>query len=429
MIKRKKTIFISALAILVTVLIVAFSMGAAKEEPSTDETSVERPSVVIKPPQTSPSETDAPPEPLPYEGKTFTVLGVYDEDRYLGDIEGEGPNTVSQISYARNLRICAKYGVEIVFKYTLDVYAEVSSAIMSGGEPPSDLLNVNMLSDASSFLMKGGTFNLLDSGIDLTGEAYCKPFVEYFTQNGKCPFIIGSANPSLYGALYAMAVKEDSAAVPHLDTLLSEDSFTYDEVISAFKTASAAVSLDAKTLHVLSFGDSLFGFDGEEQYVRTDEYTEAYSSVLGWREIFSAQGTAADAYISAYTDIPTGYKAYPIPAAYGTGRQVDPSRLYAFAVPANISEEDKSMVFTVTDAFYSESVGIYVEEYESIPALIDADEHLVFCFYTIFGWGDFSDHAFKAFLEEKSAAELSASLVAPDTVSHQALKILLERYN
>lgn len=424
--QRWRYIFISTFAAVLVIILLLFILQHEKqtEEPPAE---TDKSTVVIRPPETSAADTDKPPAPLPYEGETLTLLGVYDSSGHLGDIDGEAPNVISQISYERNLRLCAKYGVNIVFKYTTDVYADVYSSVSSGIGAPADILNINMLNDAPDFLMKGGAFNLLDSGIDLTGKAYNREFIGYFTQNENCQFLLGSANPSLFASANVLIAKEGHTA-DALDRAFSDGEVSFETFMGILRDEKIKLTVDAGSLHTLMLGESLFGFEEGEPYVRTDAYVKAYSAVVGYSDVLVASNDEADVYIAPYSERREGYKTYRLPSAEGGGVSIDMSRLYAFAIPVNLSKEDSSMVFTLTDALYTESVGIYDEEFDGTAAAFDMSEKSVFCFFRIFGWGDFADHAYSAFISQSSADALREDLAAPETVSCQALKILYERY-
>lgn len=431
--QNKKVIFILSLAVTFTMLFSLFAVGLMRDgDVTTTLGETERTPVVIRPPDTTPSsggegaDTQAPsqtPTPRPYEGKTFTVLCTFDGERPLGDVDASAPNVISQASYERNLRICEQFGVEMVFRYTSDVFSDVSSSVQSGDGAVCDILNINMKTDGASFLMKGGLYDMLLSDINLESGAYDSDFIEYFTFSDRCSFLFGAANPSLYSSVYGMHVRESSTAVPALDRLISEGTFTLEKVLTALSESKAALSLEEGSMHTLLLGEPLFGFADGEPTVNIQSYTDAYKALLGYKDSIKAYDGGADIYISHTFDKKAGYKAYPCPTLSGR-TPVDMARVYAFSVPANIDKDDTERVFTLTDALYRESVGIY----DGVYSGSFAEKGRVYCFYGIFGWGDFSEHAYSSFLAGESAEKLADGLAAPVTVSRQALGILLERY-
>ena len=50
-----------------------------------------------------------------------------------------------------------------------------------------------------------------------------------------------------------------------------------------------------------------------------------------------------------------------------------------------------------------------------------------YCLYDVFGWGDFSSHAWKAFALGESADAFASRIAAPTRAAEQALLILAER--
>ena len=105
------------------------------------------------------------------------------------------------------------------------------------------------------------------------------------------------------------------------------------------------------------------------------------------------------------------------------GHSVDMSRIFPFALPSGCP--DRTMSDAVLFELISLSEGfceLAAKEYK-LPIAVNAP---AYCFYDIFGWGDFSKHAYKAFAGNKTGS-LSKTLEAPKKASVQALLILFER--
>lgn len=425
--KRNKLIFILSMAVtlvvIVSLVVGAFMFGNTDE---TEDSYTTMYPTIIKPPETDPSQNDGTTT-FPYEGETFRILCKYDASRPLGDISGSAENVVSSASYERNLKLCAKYGVEMIFLYSENIYSAIELSQKSGSEPVADVVNVNMSADANSFMMKGGAVNIFDLGIDFDKSTYDRAFIDYFTFGDRCSFLLGSADPSRYLSEYVLAVDSSLAIKDELAELASGSNYSLDTLMSTLNAAELTLSLTQNTINALICDRPLFGVENGEPIVRAEDYIESYSKLLEYNTSLDLgeESSEKNIFITTRGSLPDGYTEIPLP---GINRKtyVDMSSLYAFLIPANINTERKQMTTELIDSMYDLSEGIYEKIFNEKSDITHAR---IFDLYGVFGWGDYSSHAYDALKRASSSEKLSETLAAPTTVSVQALKILLERYN
>ena len=124
------------------------------------------------------------------------------------------------------------------------------------------------------------------------------------------------------------------------------------------------------------------------------------------------------------------YYVLPMPkysVSDGYSATVDMSSLLAYAVPSALEDKDKT--YDVIELMYNESAGFSAALAQEL-ALSEAGlwiSNIKYCLYDVFGWGDFSSHAWKAFSLGESAEAFSSRLTAPTRAAEQALLILAER--
>lgn len=424
---KSRVIFVFSLSLVFLILISSFFVRIRTDVVNPPTSSEGAESVILSPTETSggvESESTAPS--LPYQGETLVLLSTLSEDKYLGDLTGDAPNLISEASYKRNLALCDAYGIEMIFSYTDDVCAKLEATVNSGALPNFDIVNINMLSDGSALLMNGGTYDILSSGIDLTSNVYSGEFCEYFTQNERLPFLLGEANPSKYLARYVLNVKADSPLVGRLTELEKNDCFTLSDVMLAFEEEKASLFVDEKTLYALFMREPLFGFEKEHSpTVLSEKYLSAYETLLPYSGSLCADDGIA--HISSVADTEDGFVTFALPSISENDKvPMDMSQVQVFAFPQNIADERKDMVFELTDALYRLSENIYADALGENERIFKGEE--LFCFFLVFGWGDFDEHAYSSLLSGKTPDELAELTDRPAKMSLKALEILLERY-
>lgn len=424
--KRNKLIFILSMSVTLTaiamLIIGAFIFG--RTDGGGEDSYTTMYPTVIKPPETIPPQSGDAVK-LPYEGENFRVLCKYDPSRSLGDINGSPENVISSASYERNVRLCAKYGIEMVFYYSDNVYSAIELSHKSGSEAVADIVNVNMSADANSFMMKGGALNIFDLGIDLSKDTYDYTFIDYFTFSGRCSFLLGSADPSRYLSEYVLAVDKSLAVKDELLELVGNREYSLETLMTKLREAELTLSLTQNTINALICQEPLFEVENDIPTVRTESYVEKYAKLSEYKSLLDiGEGNSERRiFITTRGSLPDGYTAISLPSD-SRKIYVDMSSLYAFLVPANTDPERKTMIAELTEAMYDLSEGIYEEIFDPDGKKNDR----IFDLYGVFGWGDYSSHAYNALKSNSSSEKLLQTLADPTTVSVQALKILLERY-
>lgn len=426
---NKKIILLVVSAILVAILV---TVGVTFHEWGNETTDTEgqtaRPPVVLtRPEATKPSETDTViTAPAPYDGMTFTVLLAENAELYFGEFDG-GDN-VNEKAYARNLLLCEEFGVSMVFRYSLGIYDEYY-AQSNAGKIDIDLICMNMQKDGARFMMSGSIDDVL-ADTESADFPFPDVYDNLYAVNGRSFFLIGGATPSYPLANRFLRVEKDSYALEQLKTLASSGILTYENMFSTLKNVGATLSLDGDSLHALAAKDGIFVFsDSGEPQILTEVYVENINKLSGFKSQISEADGATLGEVSVGTPVKDGEFIYlPLPKATveeSYTATVDPSCLYPLAVPSNLDNREKT--YAILERMFELSDGLpaaVCEEYGiELPY---EDDGIGFCFYDLFGWGDFSKHSYSAF-GSGSTSSLANKLTAPEKAALQALSILFER--
>lgn len=417
---NKKILFLVLSVVLCIVLIITGITVGQKSNNGSPSTETPKPPVTLSPPQT---DTNKPPldtssqetvPPPPYGGRTFTVVAPNNGELFLGD--GIGGDTVSEAVYQRNLSVCLQTGVTMLFKYSLDVYADTEASSLSGSLSP-DLVMLNMRSDGSRFLMNGGLMDVSSLYPEMKLPKSLKTA-------GKQYFIIGDVTPSFVTSLYRLKVKADSGLVSPLTDTLENGTLTLEALFEMLAENEKQLSLGETGIHaLLSDGLFLLSDDGNAT-VDADGYAQRAIRLSRYRAYVN-EGSDAEAEICIGTYSGDGYVYFSLPT-YDTesvGPVCDTSALYPFALLSGCPDIEMSVSVLTLMTELSHGFGDLAASEYGLP---DGGENAVYCFYDIFGWGDFSRHAYKAFLENRTDS-LKKTLEAPTRASLQALLILFER--
>ncbi len=440
--QKRTFILIISLSLVAILMLGIVIVGLDEESDVTyDETTVETttPAPTTSAQQTTPKETTTVPEtepPLPYEGESFLIFGEKAPSLYLGDLSSsEEGDVFSKISYERNLLMKEQYGVTVSFVYSDDVYEDYMASIKGGATVPFDLINAELLKDGSRFIMRGVLENALTTGIDLEADFFDKDFNDYFTVNGNLQFFLGDANPSRYFAENVIFVSLESEMAERLYLLAYSDEQTYtlESLLTLLSEGGASLSLDESTLHSLMSQVPLFGFVNRNAFVNRDAYVDMYDKITSFDSAVgygSAYVENKDVYIDCFGLGREGYFCIPLPdvsSEYSERGTISAEKLYAFALPLNL--ENREQTCELTEIFCRLSDGMYDEAIMMIAGgRSPMKKSTTYSFYDLLGWGDFSSHAYSAFVGKKNASTLKNTLEAPAKVSLQALKILFERY-
>ena len=421
---NKKILFIAIGAVLCVILIISGILGGQKQGNDTTASETPKTPVTIAPPQAdttqAPSDTSSPETvpPPPYAGMTFTVLAPNSGDILLGD--SIGGDIVSEAVYQRNLAVCQRTGATLLFKYSLDVYADIEAGSMAGNTAPH-LLMLNMMSDGSRFLMNGGLADV--SELYGRSEGLDRSFSDSMSVAEKQYFIVGDITPSIFLSRYYLKVNANSSAAARLVSVSQNGAITYDALFQIIADSKSSLYLDEQGIHAL-ISDGLFSFaDNGEASVDYEGYVKRAAALSAYKN-FITSDTDVDNVISIGTYSGNGYVYLPLPTREddSEGYVVDMSRLYPLAITDDCP--DKIMSFELISLMLELSDGfteLVTDEYR-----LPHGANTVYCYYDIFGWGDFSKHAYNAFFGNKTDS-LSKTLEAPKKASLQALSILLER--
>ena len=421
-----KKIFLAVIAALLcaVIAVAGITVGRQTQSGETAPESPKPPVTLQPPPDTRPPETeDAPPletePPPPYAGRTFILLVPNSGELFLGD--SATGDAVSEAIYKRNLAVCKSTGVTMVFKYSLDVYKELEAESLAGKSVP-DLIMPNLREDGSRFLMNGG---LLDVSGIYESSAGGAEAAKSLSVSKKQYFLIGEATPSLILSLNMLRVKRDSAIAPIIGELADREALDAENLFAALAENEKKLCLDREGLHAFAT-DGIFSLSAEgEAFVDSESYADAVSSIAKYSGSI-ALNVDENAELSIGTYIGEGYLYFPIPPLSESDRGLlaDASGVYPFAIPSDCPDYDMSAC--IFDAIAKSSTGLselVCSEY-GLPK--DAAESASLCLYGIFGWGDFSSHAYNA-LSTNKINSLKKTLEAPKKASLQALAILFER--
>ena len=392
-----------------------------------------KPSVNITPTTQDDNDAETSPPP-PYEGKVFRILCGEESSLDFGD--GTVTDSyVSRMAYERNKMISFSLGVTISFDYTANVYQTYTDLLRSG-IARYDLLSVNMASDGSKFLINGGLDNVRASSLDLTASVFDKAFLDAFTYNGACGFLLGEANPSRILSANALLVSKGNTSADSLFSLAKSGDLTFDALIETLLQTQTTLDVNAGGFHAALSVKGIFSFsDSGDGNVDVESYSARYAALLPHIKsgaITEAKQSHSAVFIdslSAHENFEY-YYVFPMPkysSQDSYASTVDMSTLFAYAVPSLLSDRGKT--YAVIDQIYNCSEG-FTEALAKELSLGEADlwiENISYCLYDVFGWGDFSDHAWKAFSTAQSAEDFSSSLSAPARAAKQALLILAER--
>lgn len=419
---NKKILFLILSVLLCLVLIITGITVGRMGTQSGDGTETPKPPVTITPPKPDtlpPSADTSSPEtapPPPYAGKTFTILAPDDGELLLGD--SAYGDAVSEAVYERNLAVCRETGVTLLFKYSLDLYGDIEKSKLSGSESP-DLLMLNMREDGSRFLMNGGLSDVSalyesETGLDADFNSEMRVANKQF-------FILGELTPSSVLARHYLKVKADSSAAELLINASKGGELTYDALFEVLADVGASLSLNAQGLHAM-LSEGIFSLSDSGE---ADVYLDGYVSGAVALSAYSAQinaDTEAEICVGTYSG--DGYVYLPLPRyeGRGEGTAADMSRLFPLALTDDCRDTEMSFFILLHMIRLSSGLTeLAISEYK-----LPKGASPVYCLYDIFGWGDFSEHAYKALTKNK-AESLEKTLEAPKRASLQALSILFER--
>lgn len=421
---NKRILFLVLSMILCIVLIITGIIAGQKNSQNEAGSETPKPSVTLTPPKPDtlpPSADTSSPEtvpPPPYAGTTFTVLAPNSGDLLLGD--SMGGDTVSEAVYGRNVALCQETGVTMLFKYSLDVYGDIEAGAQSGSAAP-DLVMLNMQSDGSRFLMNGG---LLDVS-ELYGSAkgLDNAFSDSMSVAKKQYFILGELTPSRVLARYYLKIRTGSSVAVSLISASRDGALTYEALFEILAEDGATLSLNSDGLHAM-ISDGLFSMSaGGEATVDISGYVKGAQAL----SVYKAQVNVshdAEPEVTVGTFLVDGCVYLPLPTDDGAaeGAVVDMSRLFPFALTENCPDREMSLYVLSRMLGLSEGLTeLVINEYK-LPSHYGS----AYCLYDVFGWGDFSSHAYTAFTNNKTDS-LSKTLEAPKRASLQALSILFER--
>jgi hypothetical protein len=237
---KKQAVIVLALVLsLALVLGAVMIIGLSRTENDAPETV--KPSVIIppSPPESNGAETFPP---LPHDGKVFRILCGQTSLLGFGD-DASADGNVSRLAYERNELICSSLGVTIAFDYTANVYQTYTDLLRSGiGR--YDLLSVNMLLDGSKFLMNGGLDNVISSSLDLSSGVFDKSFLDTFTYDGRCGFLLGEANPSRILSANALFVSKSAVGAEKICTLARSGELTCDALFETLLENQTVLRVD-----------------------------------------------------------------------------------------------------------------------------------------------------------------------------------------
>lgn len=419
---NKKILFLVLSVLLCLVLIITGITVGRMDTQSDVGTETPKPPVTLTPPKPDtlpPSADTSSPEtapPPPYAGKTFTLLAPDDGELLLGD--SAYGNAVSEAVYERNLAVCRETGVTLLFKYSLDVYGDIEKSKLSGSESP-DLVMLNMKADGSRFLMNGGLSDvsaLYESETGLDAD-----FNSEMRIANKQYFILGELTPSSVLARHYLKVRSDSSAAELLVNASKEGALTYDALFEVLAEEGASLSLDAQGLHAM-LSEGIFSLSDSGE---ADVYLDGYVSGTAALSAYSAQinaSTEAEICVGTYSGDEYLYLPMPRYEGRGEGTAAYMSRLFPLALTDDCRDREMSIcILSHMIRLSSGLTELAISEYK-----LPKGASPVYCLYDIFGWGDFSEHAYKALTKNK-AESLEKTLEAPKRASLQALSILFER--
>lgn len=430
-IKKQAAIVLALVCALAVLLGVIMMIGKNGTQGNGFETA--KPSVTIPPdpPKTEGEETLPPP---PYDNEVFRILCGAESSLDFGD-NAETESNVSYMAYERNRRISSSLGVTVTFDYTASVY-DAYTYLLKSGYKRYDLLSVNMATDGSKFLMNGGLDNVCSSPLDLSSPVYDSAFMEAFTYEGNCGFLMGEANPSRILSANALFVSKGMTAANDIVSLAYSGKLTYDVLFDALLSAEASLDVDESAFHAVLGVNGIFGFSSSgEGYVDSEGYVDRYACLLPHIKS-GAMLEQGESHGAAFVDTLAShdgfeyYHVLPMPKyseadPYST--TADMTSLLAYAVPSLLADRDKT--YDVIERIYNESQGFSAALAEEL-SLSGAElwtNSISYCLYDVFGWGDFSVHAWKAFSLGESADAFASRITAPTRAAEQALLILAER--
>ncbi len=429
---KKQTAIVLALVISLTLVLGAVAMigldRTYTEGPETVKPTVTIPSVL---PGTEEQETLPPPI---HKGKVFRILCGAESSLDFGD-NGVTDSNISRMAYERNRLICSSLGVTVSFDYTRSVY-DAYTYLLQSGYTRYDLLSVNMASDGSKFLMNGGLDNVYSSSLDLSTPVYDAAFMEAFTYEGRCGFLMGEANPSRILSANALFVSKGMTVANDIVSLAYSGELTYDALFDTLLRGEASLGVDENSFHAVLSANGLFGFSASgEGKVNSEGYIHRYTRLLPHIRsgAISESGQSHGAVFIDTLSAHEGFEYYyvlPMPkysASDGYVTTADMSSLLAYAVPSALEDRDKT--YDVIEHIYNGSAGFskaLAEELSLSGAGLWMD-NIKYCLYDVFGWGDFSSHAWKTFSLGESAEAFSLRITAPTRAAEQALLILAER--
>ncbi len=420
---KRITVITLASFILAAVLILCVFVGRkpnAGEDESSIDSETPRPPVHITVPQESEDEVSGEDTEFvpgkPYEGRQFTVLLPNTGAEFFG--EEAGGDEIEAKAYERNIAFCRETGADIVFRYSINVYDEFKTAGKAGiGD--IDLVIMNMKKEGARFLMSGMISDMLS---DVSKKEVLGDFGAYEI-NGKTRFLLGNATPSLLTSRIYLKVVNDFPAAEELSKHSQLGTLTYESLFAVLKESETYLSMNEETLHALASGEGFFFLSQSgESAVDSEKYTENIEKLFAYKDR-TVEGESAISLGRVETDGNFLYLNLP-KSDVGEEYKIhyDTAFLYPAAIP-KILEDGHKTEFLVRKFF---------ELSEELTAEICKEYRLTFeetreeCYYDLFGWGDFSSHAYNAW-REGSVSSLKSKLEDPKKVALQALLILFER--
>lgn len=429
---KKQTViilaFVCALALVLGAVMIIGISRTGKDNVETVKPSV---TIPVVPPEREEGETSPPPL---HDGKVFRVLCGAESSLDFGD-NGVMDSKVSRMAYERNRSISSSLGVVIAFDYTRSVY-EAYTNLLKSGFIRYDLLSVNMASDGNRLLMNGGLDNVYSSSLDLSSPVFDAAFMETFAYEGNCGFLMGEANPSRLLCANALFVSKSMTGADTLYSLAYSGELTYDALFETLLESEASLRVDENSFHAAISANGIFDFlPSGEGKVNIAGYANRYSQLLPHIKsgaISVSEQSHSEVFIDTLSDHESFeyYYVLPMPkysVSDGYVTTVDMSSLLAYAVPSALADRDKT--YDVIEHIYNGSAGFskaLAEELSLSSAGLWMD-NIKYCLYDVFGWGDFSTHAWKAFSLGESADAFSLRITAPTRAAEQALLILAER--
>ncbi len=408
---RTAVLMTLSLLLLVSALSLFFVSRKGESGDTTGETETRRePEAITKAPDEGESTA-----PLRFEGVTYTVLLPQNGSVYFGD--RDDGDSVNKAAYEKNKAFAEETGVALRFIYSLSVFDDFRDGWLSGRDD-IDLVTLCLGTDGGRFLMSGSVGTVFDSEEYLRADSSSNAI----NSVGRSVFMMSPISPSYITAERFLKIKNGNSAENALKALSADGKLTYEALFEALTENDTVIRLGEEGLHAIASEGRIFSFseDGEPS-VSTERYADNVKSLLS---VAALEAEESDITVSTPAE-KEGYTYLPLPKRDSDGEypiSYDTSFLYVTAIPS----------WKSSDSLSHEVLRELTAASETVPDMLRAEYHLPesgigrICVYDIFGWGDFSRHAYNAW-KGGSTDTLDKTLIAPERAALQALMILQER--